>query len=196
MSRMAEFPEDAKPQEKKPPERPLECSECKKELAVRYTEVEKGQFHETIMCNDCPELQKKLRGISINPIDGEGITSGGLACGECGTSLEELRVGHPVGCSHCYEVFDTTITYELFSSRKIPNKIDTEKKSALIHQGRSPGEALEVNPSLRLVALNEALDETLKQEDYEQAAMIRDQINALTETNENEEDSDKNGKEQ
>lgn len=36
---------------------------------------------------------------------------------------------------------------------------------------------------MRLIALHEALQETLRQEDYEQAAEIRDQINQLKNQN-------------
>ncbi len=48
--------------------------------------------------------------------------------------------------------------------------------------GRAPGEKIEISPSLKLIALNEALSETLSREDYEQAAWLRDQIKKLTES--------------
>ena len=181
---MEEPPENQMHPEEKSRERPLECSECRKQIDVYYTEIERGQLHEMCMCNDCPELQKKLRGVSLSAITGEDVSKTGLACGDCGTTLEEIRVGHPMGCSNCYEVFADTIVYELYSVGKLPERLDLEKRSASLHIGRVPGESLHVNPSLKLIALNEALDETLKREDYEQAAMIRDQINALNEQSE------------
>jgi len=174
-----EFPEDQNQLDDKLPERPLECNECKKPIRVRYTEIEHGQIHETSMCNDCPELQKRLRGVNLNAAVG-GTAHARLACGGCGTSQEEIRVGHPLGCSQCYEVFAETIIQELFSMNKLPEKLEVDKKSLPLHPGRAPGESLVVNPSLKLIALNEALSETLKREDYEQAALIRDQISALT----------------
>ncbi len=180
-------PEKQGPPEVKRPERPLECSGCKKDIAVRYTEIESGNAHETAMCNDCPELQKRLKGMGHTHIDtGSGVKTG-LACGDCGTTLESIRVGHPMGCSHCYEVFGDSIVYELFGLGKLPGNIDIESQMKTLHKGRSPGEIAEVNPSLRLIALNEALDETLKKEDYEQAAMLRDQIKELTGKVESEE---------
>lgn len=184
---MEELPENENHEGGKTPDRPLECSECKKQINVRYTEIERGKFSHVSMCNDCPELQKKLRGVSLSPETGESTTKTGLLCGECGTSLEEIRVGHHMGCHHCYDIFAETIIYELYSMGKLPERLDLEKKSSPLHIGRSPGESLEVNPSLKLIALNEALNETLKREDYEQAALIRDQINALTEKTETKE---------
>ena len=53
--------------------------------------------------------------------------------------------------------------------------------------GRTPGQAVAINPSLKLLALHQALNETLSREDYEQAAWLRDQIKALTEGDETNE---------
>ena len=100
--------------------------------------------------------------------------SAGFACGECGTTLQALRVGNPLGCSNCYEVFGDIIVAELAAMEKIPQRITGNKKSIPLHIGRVPGEAQEMNPSLRLLALNEELSETLKREDYEQAAWLRE----------------------
>lgn len=167
--------------ENKIPDRPLECSECKKSITVRYTEIIGNSITRISMCSDCPELHRRLYGAPTHYLPGnqEGIT--GLACGNCGTTLNALRVGTPLGCSICYEVFDDILLTEMLASEKIPSRITPIKKSILIHIGRAPGEIQEINPSLRLLALNEALNETLKKEDYEQAAWLRDQIKALTE---------------
>ena len=171
------FPED------KVPDRPLECSECKKPISVHYTEVVGNSITHTSMCADCPELQRRLHGAPVHGFGAEALEGGtaGLACGNCGTTLEALRVGTPVGCSNCYEVFDDILISEMVASEKIPQRISNAKKSTPTHIGRAPGETQEMNPSLRLLALNEALNETLKREDYEQAAWLRDQIKALTE---------------
>jgi protein arginine kinase activator len=76
------------------------------------------------------------------------------------------------------------------AANKLPARLATAKKSIPVHIGRTPGEVHEISPSLRLLALNEALGEMLKSEDYEQAAWLRDQIKALTEQNpENSHDS-------
>jgi protein arginine kinase activator len=115
---------------------------------------------------------------------GQGVrreeTPAGLTCGNCGTTLESLRLGLPTGCSVCYEVFDTSLVTELFASEKIPPHVASGKKSVPLHVGRAPGAMQEVNATSRLLALNEALSDTLKKENYEQAALLRDQIKALT----------------
>jgi protein arginine kinase activator len=83
----------------------------------------------------------------------------------------------------CYEVFDDVLISEMLAARKIPPRIANAKKTVPVHIGRAPGEIKEISSSLRLLALNEALSDMLKKEDYEQAAWLRDQIKALTEKN-------------
>lgn len=168
--------------EKKLPERPIECGGCKKAIAVKYTEIIGQQITHTSMCADCPLLDRRLHGtptVEKGKFQWEG--SAGLACGNCGTTLEALRLGSTLGCNECYEVFGDVIINDLLKEGKVPVRIATTKKTTPIHIGRAPGESQEINPSLRLIALNEALRETLKREDYEQAAMLRDQIKELTE---------------
>lgn len=163
------------------PERPLECTECKKNIAVRYTEIVGKSIVHTSMCADCPELQRRLHGSKHFEESFSTLRETGVVCGNCGTTLQAILVGTPLGCSQCYEVFADTIISELISEEKIPARALTSKKVITLHVGRNPGEIPEISPSTRLLALNEALSETLKLEDYEQAAWLRDQIKALTE---------------
>jgi protein arginine kinase activator len=172
--------------EKKPdkhfPERPLECSECKKPIAIRYTEIVGDSITHTSMCADCPELQRRLHGTSPKELVANQTGSpAGLECGNCGTTLEEVKRGHRLGCSDCYTVFEDVLLNELQAGNYVPARLTPAKKGPSIHIGRSPGEQVSISPSSRLLALNEALKETLSREDYEQAASLRDQIKALTE---------------
>ncbi len=163
-------------------ERSLECTECRKAIAVRYTEVMGNVLTHTVMCADCPQLERRLHGIRPITASTESTVAAGLCCGGCDTTLEDLRRIHTVGCSNCYDVFQEEIVLELIHSKHLNPRIATIKKTAPIHIGRQPGEMLEINPSVRLSALNEALNETLRREDYEQAAWLRDQIKDITET--------------
>ena len=175
-----------------PADRPLECGECKKAVAVRYTEIVGGVITHTNMCADCPELQRRLHGLSTAEQVYVRLGQTPLECGNCGTTLEEVRRGHRLGCMECYEVFSDLLLTELQNSGRIPSRAQANlKKSHLMHIGRAPGESLAINLSSRLLALNEALKETLNREDYEQAAWLRDQIRAITENKEIPETKDK-----
>lgn len=168
--------------EEKLPERPLECSDCKKPISTHYSEIIGSVTNQSCMCSDCPVLEKHLFGLRgiAGPEGLKSDTTTGLACGNCGTTLEAIRMGAPLGCSACYEVFEEIIISELLSLEKMPPRLATAKRSQSLHFGRVQGQAQEISSSMRLLALNEALTETLKREDYEQAAMLRDQIKALT----------------
>ena len=158
-------------------DRPLECSECTKSLCYHYTYVDLERVQCNEMCEDCPILAKKI----FQPTDAFPQT--GLCCGQCGTSLEELRLGSSLGCTECYEVFADLLFSELIKARSLDSKEEpySEGKQLLLHVGRVPGESTQVNVGMRLLSLNEALNETLNREDYEQAAWLRDQIKQLKE---------------
>lgn len=163
-------------------ERPLECTECKRPIAVHYTEILGSEISHVYMCNECPILRHRLHGTPhIDHLAGQITGETCLACGNCGTTLDAIRLGTPLGCSVCYEVFDDILLPEMLAAHKVPARIAAAKKTATLHVGRTQGEVQEISPSLRLLALNEALTEMLKSEDYEQAAWLRDQIKALTE---------------
>lgn len=165
-------------------ERPFDCSECRKGVKVLYTEVVEGVISQTIMCQDCPELQRRLYGISKEEADAEVVKGLGLCCGSCGTTLEAIRTGHPLGCQECYEVFKEVILHELLKQGRVPKRFENAKGT--LHIGKSKQEYQTTSKTMRLLALNEALSETLENEDYEQAALLRDQIKQLTEEDGND----------
>ena len=108
----------------------------------------------------------------------------GLCCGSCGTTLESIQTGNPLGCPECYNVFGEILLQELSSLDILPSRLKKgpgRKKSEPLHIGKCPTAPVEIPASSRLTALNEALNEALKKENYEQAAWLRDQIKALTE---------------
>lgn len=164
------------------PDRPVECSQCKKLVKVTYKEIVDDSIVCTEMCADCPVLQERLHGDAIEGKKKE--KDSGLCCGNCGTPLESVKMGQPLGCSECYAVFGDFLMGELMESDAIPPSLKKKlatKRSQAIHIGKSPDKTVEFTLSSRLASLNEALNEALKRENYEQAAWIRDQIKALTE---------------
>lgn len=161
-------------------ERPLECSGCKKEATITYTEIVGKAINSWVMCADCPALQKRLHGTLKKPSDNQKKVGAGVCCGHCGTTLEDIHQGNLMGCQECYNVFADVIASEIIMGEDLSPTLSTGSKH--LHIGRGPGETVKINPSARLLALNEALNETLEREDYEQAAWLRDQINAIVGT--------------
>ncbi len=163
------------------PERHLECGECKKPVRVWYTEIVGKNITHIAMCNDCPFLREKLKGQTV--LRGGQVSSemADVVCGGCGLTLDEIRMGSPLGCPLCYEIFADELIQELTLSERIAIKTVPIKKGTCLHTGRRPGQSKEGMPSLQLYTLHQALSETLGREDYEQAALLRDQIRKLTE---------------
>jgi protein arginine kinase activator len=167
-------------------ERPVECSHCKRSIKVIYKEIVGESTICTEMCAECPVFQQKLHGQPSPTPKPEGASEAdpGLCCNNCRTSLESLKMGNPLGCVECYAVFGDVLVSELIATDHIPSRLKktlSGKKNQPIHVGKSPNKPMTIAPSARLTALNEALNEALKKENYEQAAWIRDQIKALTE---------------
>ena len=161
-------------------DRPIECSQCKRPAKILYKEILGDTINCTEMCTDCPVLQAKLHG-EAGKTDKK---AGQVCCGSCGTSLESVQMGQPVGCIECYVVFNDFLVNELIAADAIPPALQKKlasQKSQAIHIGKSPDQPVDITLSSRLASLNEALNDALKRENYEQAAMLRDQIKTLTE---------------
>ncbi len=170
------------------PERPIECSECRRELCVNYKEVLSSGTNCYSMCAECPVLARKF---AIAP-SSEGAEAGSLEpkvparapilCERCRTSLDGVERGEMLGCADCYQVFGEVILAELRTRGRIPSPragLSFEAGGSL-HLGSSPGQAIVPTAlSSELSTLNEALNEALQKENYEQAAWIRDRIKTL-----------------
>ncbi len=163
-------------------DRPVECNQCKKSVKIIYKEIVDESIICTEMCLDCPVLQERLHGQALKAAAREKGSE--LCCGRCGNSLEMVKMGQPLGCSECYAVFGDILLSELLETDSVPPGLKKQlagKRVQSIHIGKSPGKTLDIPVSTRLASLNEALNDALKRENYEQAAFLRDQIKSLTE---------------
>lgn len=164
------------------PDRPVECSQCKKPGKVVYKEIVGGKITRQEMCVDCPILLQKLHGMTPQELaEGTSDSATGLYCGHCHTPLEAIKMGNPIGCAQCYAVFSDVLCSELLEEDKIPQAMENARRNQPLHIGKTPEGPIHVPSSSRLTALNEALNEALSKENYEEAAWLRDQINELME---------------
>lgn len=160
----------------------MECGNCKKPVSVCYKEIADNLLICTEMCADCPFLQLKLHGSTTSDATLLAASTSQLCCEKCHTSLDAIKMGNLLGCPSCYSVFAEPLVAELIATHQIPAHLAKEwqmSKNQPLHIGHTPTKPAILPASHRLTALNEALNEALRIENYEQAAWIRDQINAL-----------------
>ncbi|MBR4372884.1 MAG: UvrB/UvrC motif-containing protein [Treponema sp.] len=93
-------------------------------------------------------------------------------CPVCGISLLNIKKTRKVGCPECYEIFKNEIK-EIFKNIGVTSK----------YVGSMPKRIRNFNSVLTTrIAIQGKLEESLKKEDYEKAAIYRDYLRALEKT--------------
>lgn len=93
-------------------------------------------------------------------------------CPVCGISLFQIKKNQTVGCSECYEVFKKELS-SIFKNIGVTTK----------YSGSMPKRLSKFNSVLTSrIAIQGKLEESLKHEDYEKAAVYRDYLRALEKT--------------
>ena len=187
------------------------CERCKiREANIQYTEVINGVKTDHNFCAQCAKEMDFGPYSAI--FDGEfplaqllsGLLGGEMpsqkkdrlsqvTCPVCGTSYEEFVKNSCFGCADCYTVFDPLIHDNIKQLQgsdchkgKRPvcqtqpeesHALATEVADQEVTQNKST-----VQQQLR--AWDRKLKEALREEDYENAAVLRDKIRALKEAKE------------
>lgn len=165
------------------------CQNCHKNVAtVTVIEIPpsdasgQGQPHpvEQQLCEMCAQarnlphapVQKKtlgdiwklLQNSSQKPLGEPGVT-----CPECGMTREEFRMKGRIGCARDYEIFAEDV-----------NEILERVHGSTHHVGRAPGVSPEELTRMRsITCLKRDLDVAIRDEAYENAARIRDELREL-----------------
>lgn len=159
------------------------CDFCHEREAVIFMEqmTGVGQHRKINMCLECA----MERGISPDPKNIES-SIGGLfkelaevskkisekenrVCPVCGTKLGEIRKTGRTGCPECYAIFKNDIR-KLLENNGVND----------VFKGTMPARLSTIHTVLNdRVILQNKLNDALKREDYEKAAMYRDYLKAL-----------------
>ena len=90
----------------------------------------------------------------------------------CGWNTSKFREGGRLGCPECYNVFAPILVNALHSMHK-----------GASHVGKHPVDAENIDfgerPTLTIMNLQKELEECVRCENYERAAELRDEINAI-----------------
>ena len=158
------------------------CERCKKnEATIHVIKIVNGKKSEAMLCENCA---KQLSQIPLNiPSSKKSNLSfddilGGffdvldknnkveIVCKNCGLTYSEFKKTGNLGCSECYESFKDMLNPRI---KRIQG--DTE------HIGKIPvREESQVIKIKRIKRLKEELQKAVIKEEYEKAAVIRDEI--------------------
>lgn len=161
----------------------MKCENCKQnEATFFYEERINGQKRQLHLCADCAAKLQVDTPVSPFGKMGQGLFEGlfgfsGAAldkaasktCEGCGATWQQLRAAGKAFCPSCYLTFRRELEPTLRSLH-----------GNVTHVGRAPAEQkAKTEKRDRLAALRAALEQAIKEENFENAATLRDEIRAL-----------------
>jgi protein arginine kinase activator len=152
------------------------CQQGKATVHITDTMPEKRERH---LCEDCAEKEGVI--IKQHPTTNEIIqqfikqktglgVADDLSCSRCGMTFRQFHAKGQLGCPDDYQAF----------KKALGPLIERAHEGATHHIGKIPATADEaVRKQAGLLRLRRELQEAVEQENYERAARVRDQIQAL-----------------
>lgn len=155
------------------------CDACKKnEAVVHFTQIVEGKVLKVDLCEPCAKAKgmQDVAGFSLSDLlvglgSAEEMKAEGpsVRCAVCGFTQADFKKTGRLGCSACWETFEAGLAQVL----KAMHKSDR-------HVGKVPSKAAHtVVIRDQIKELTDALDQAVREEKYEEAAQIRDQIREL-----------------
>jgi protein arginine kinase activator len=168
------------------------CEKCKKnEAKINLITVVNGQKHEIWLCENCvkdissipffssigqnmnfpfqgmlTEILSNADGNKIN-LDNNKIKE--IVCSNCGLTYDEFKKTGKLGCSDCYKEFKVVLDPRIKSLQ-----------AGIKHVGKVPNmKGGELIRRRKLKDLKEEMQKLIVTEEYERAAIVRDEIKKL-----------------
>ncbi len=172
------------------------CMLCKKNTAtIHIQEVVNGEKKALHICADCAAKKSKddpvLQGFNLaemlyslssqigapaqeagkpEPAGSQEDASAQLLCQKCGWDSTRFRKTGRLGCADCYKTFSEIVSPALANMHR-----------GVLHTGKIPGLDASADQSrrraLEIMKLQKELEDCVRREDFERAAVIRDEIN-------------------
>lgn len=162
------------------------CENCgKREATTHIKHVENGEARQLDLCSECASnlgYDEIFGGFGFNLSElftnffGDNtarLSDKAVRCEKCGASFNEIVNSGKVGCAECYRTFYNKL---LPSVRQIHGKAT--------HLGKTPTNLQKIEkPSKEetVKRLTKELQSAVEEQNFEQAAVLRDRINQLKE---------------
>ena len=166
------------------------CENCKKNAATfHFTQIINNEISEIHLCSKC-SAEKGLGGVFTIPHFNANDSFTGLTpsfqkprevtmsnveyCPLCGLTYHQFKETGRLGCSQCYSTFRRHL-------RSLLKKIhgSTQHAGKIMDKLIKEEKTQKVDSHQKLLQLREKLQIAVSEEDYEQAAKIRDQIKEI-----------------
>jgi protein arginine kinase activator len=165
----------------------MKCEKCKdQDATIHFTQVRDGKVVSYNLCQECagdagmkgakfdssqqpmfaPEAKKEV----LSELAHEAGAVGDGHCPFCNSTLDDIKNSGRLGCSQCYFTFENQVDVLL---RRI--------QGSSFHVGKriSRPEGKVYDNQMLVRELKKKLSESVKKEEYEKAAEIRDEIRKL-----------------
>src|SRR5207247_2349326 len=152
------------------------CCICKeKEAKVHLTQIVGDKMQKVDLCDECAKqkgvndptgfsLADLLLGLGASQEMEQSASD--VKCSNCGFTQADFKKAGRLGCAECYETFKEGLEGLLKSMHKGTKHVGKVPQS--LQQSRDLSE--------RLKTLQRKLDKAVSEEDFEQAALVRDEI--------------------
>ena len=165
----------------------MKCEKCKaKEATVHFTQIQEGKVVSFNLCKGCaenegfkdakfdskqqpafaPDTKKEVLKDLVDDMRPDQADT----CPSCGSTLEDIKQTGRMGCGKCYFHFENQVDVLM---RRI--------QGSSFHVGSRPGQPEDnyYSDQLKIRELKKRLNESVRDEKYELAANIRDEIKDL-----------------
>ena len=146
------------------------CEKCGKSKAtIMYTQIINGRKRSLNICTACASQESILDNFGSFLSFSTENTQEATSCPVCSTTLGEFMRSGRAGCGQCYSAFRKQAEAML---KKIHGSTLHNTETANLKKAETKGES-------ELDSLRRRLTEAINEENFEEAALIRDKIRAL-----------------
>ncbi|MDB6064473.1 MAG: mcsA [Pedosphaera sp.] len=154
------------------------CCICKeKEATVHLTQIAGEKMQKVDLCEECAKhkgvndpagfsLADLLLGLGASEEMAQAAGGADLKCPKCGFTQADFKKAGRLGCADCYNTFAEGLEGLLKTMHK--GTRHTGKVPLALQQSRDLAERMKV--------LRKKLEKAVENEDFEQAALLRDEI--------------------
>ena len=156
------------------------CAECARKRNLAEDSAANSHFHE--MLERLTQAIANSADLKLAELFEQKNTqeeeSQDIQCNACGTSWQAFKKDGKLGCAACYEQFGQLLVETIMLSHH-----------GSVHCGKTPPETVEqwhdpavserINLRRELERLRKGLDESIRREEFEQAAELRDKIASI-----------------